>query len=112
MNGGLTNRLFSTKPTAGASKNTPYPVLTEVLPSPRGSQAIPIRGAKLLVVFAIAFPNGEFWPLMIIPFSGLKFGFGCTPPSQGTVVGRHRLPFASSVGAFAGLYVGAKKLEF
>ena len=37
----------------------PYPALTEVVPFLNGSQAIPIRGAKLLRVGATALPKGE-----------------------------------------------------
>src|SRR5258708_40130593 len=85
------------------------PARTDVLFFPNGSQAMPSRGAKLLVaVLPTLLPNGELFPFTMIPFSGFAFGLRVPPPAQGAVL--QIFPLASMVGALVGSYSSGSKL--
>src|ERR1700680_1942113 len=54
------------------SKYMPYPARTEVRPLPKGSQAIPIRGAMArLNSFPTLLPNGDLVPTKPLNVGGL-----------------------------------------
>ena len=56
----------------------------DVLPSPKGSHAIPMRGAKLALDDGpTAPPQGEFCPPMAMP---LRYGLGAVPATMLPVV--------------------------